>query len=174
MQLLVENIALTLFRMVGQTTRDPVLRGLMPLFERDEARHVGLGVLYLPKVLPRLSRRNLRRLHRYQARTMLMVLAQGFRLHDDFARLGIDHRELNELSFRHQAEVFREIREHHGGTLPASVRSGLMQFSRKILNAEMDFLYPADEAAIGPWRARARRGLRHALDGVERALRAAA
>ena len=28
----------------------------MPYFERDEARHVGLGVLYLPKLLAQLSR----------------------------------------------------------------------------------------------------------------------
>ena len=30
---------------------EPVLSDLMPYFERDEARHVGLGVLYLPKLL---------------------------------------------------------------------------------------------------------------------------
>src|SRR5207253_7962973 len=46
MQLLVENIALVLFKQIGDAHIEPVLTELLPYYEKDEARHVGLGVLY--------------------------------------------------------------------------------------------------------------------------------
>src|SRR5439155_443745 len=51
MQLLVENVAVNLFRIVAAAEVEPVLTQLLPYFERDEARHVGLGVMYLPELL---------------------------------------------------------------------------------------------------------------------------
>ena len=47
----------SLFRSVAQAGVEPVISELMPYFERDEARHVGLGVLYLPKLLAKLGQR---------------------------------------------------------------------------------------------------------------------
>src|SRR5207245_3419008 len=55
MQLIVENVALGLFRAVARSRAEPVLSELMPYYERDEARHVGLGILYLPEMLARVS-----------------------------------------------------------------------------------------------------------------------
>ena len=55
MQLIVESVAVTLFRSVAKAGVEPVLSELMPYFERDEARHVGLGVLYLPTLLAALG-----------------------------------------------------------------------------------------------------------------------
>jgi len=43
MQLIVESVAVTLFRSVANAGVEPVLSELMPYFERDEARHVGLA-----------------------------------------------------------------------------------------------------------------------------------
>jgi hypothetical protein len=48
MQLLVESTAVVMFRKIAEAKLEPVLTDLLYYFERDEARHVGLGVLTLP------------------------------------------------------------------------------------------------------------------------------
>ncbi|MCA9688036.1 MAG: ferritin-like domain-containing protein [Nannocystaceae bacterium] len=48
MQLTIESIALSLFKALRDCGVDPVLAELMPYYERDEARHVGLGHQLLP------------------------------------------------------------------------------------------------------------------------------
>jgi len=58
MQLLVESTAVVLFKMIADSNIEPVLTELLYYFERDEARHVGLGVLTLPDVLSGLSDRD--------------------------------------------------------------------------------------------------------------------
>src|SRR5262249_34108141 len=45
MQLLVESTAVAMFRAIADANIEPVLTELLYYFERDEARHVGLGVL---------------------------------------------------------------------------------------------------------------------------------
>src|SRR5437899_2742758 len=57
MQLLVESTAVVIFKSVADAKLEPVLTDLLYYFERDEARHVGLGVLALPDVLAGLSDR---------------------------------------------------------------------------------------------------------------------
>ena len=55
MQLLVENLALAIFKQVAASGIEPVLSELLEYVERDESRHVALGVLYLPKLLAKAS-----------------------------------------------------------------------------------------------------------------------
>ena len=55
MQLMVEPVALTLFHIVKRLEIEPVLTHLLPYYERDEARHVALGVQYLPALLSKMS-----------------------------------------------------------------------------------------------------------------------
>src|SRR5512134_3033685 len=57
MQLMVENTAVVMFKMIADANIEPVLSELLYYFERDEARHVGLGVLTLPDVLAGLNDR---------------------------------------------------------------------------------------------------------------------
>lgn len=61
MQILAEGAAVVIFRFLGDAKVEPVLGELLPLIEKDEARHVGLGVLYLPDRLKELSHRQLMR-----------------------------------------------------------------------------------------------------------------
>ena len=56
MQLMVEPMAITLFQLVREYQLEPVLCDLLELYERDEARHVALGVLHLPKLLEGMTR----------------------------------------------------------------------------------------------------------------------
>lgn len=55
MQLLIENIALTIFHAIEKRNLDPVLNGILGYIAKDEARHVGLGMQYLPQQLRDLS-----------------------------------------------------------------------------------------------------------------------
>jgi hypothetical protein len=62
MQILAEGAAVVIFRFLHESKIEPVLSELLPYIERDEARHVGLGVLYLPQRLKQLPVRKLKRI----------------------------------------------------------------------------------------------------------------
>ncbi len=62
MQILAEGTAQAIFRFLADAKIEPVLTDLLPYIERDEARHVGLGVLHLPERLAKLSPKKCRAL----------------------------------------------------------------------------------------------------------------
>ncbi len=55
MQVVTEGLALYMFRDMRNATREPLLRNLLTLVSRDEARHTGYGIKYLSHVIPTLS-----------------------------------------------------------------------------------------------------------------------
>lgn len=55
MQLMLETLALTIFQLVREAKVEPVITELLRFYERDEARHVGLGVQHLPALMKRAS-----------------------------------------------------------------------------------------------------------------------
>jgi hypothetical protein len=109
MQLLVETNAVALFRMVGRAKIEPVLSGLMPYYERDEARHVGLGVLYLPKLLEKISRVEALRLGFYQFKILQLLVWATHYIKPDFDRLGLDVNETSHYFMRYQVDLFSQI-----------------------------------------------------------------
>lgn len=118
MQLIVESIAVTLFRSVAQANVEPVLSELMPYFERDEARHVGLGVLYLPKLLARLNRFEAARLKLVQLKIATLI---GWGTHlkkPFFETLGIDNNDGFRRGMRLQRDVFKGMRSEDGEEPP--------------------------------------------------------
>src|SRR5262249_29795202 len=56
MQLLAGPLALAIFKRMKELRLEPVLADLLEYVERDESRHVALGVMYLPKLLARTTR----------------------------------------------------------------------------------------------------------------------
>ena len=56
MQMMIEPMALTLFQLLRKHEIEPILCDLLTLYQRDEARHVALGVLHLPKLLTDMGR----------------------------------------------------------------------------------------------------------------------
>ena len=64
MQLLAEGAATAIFRTLLNARVEPVLCELLPLIEKDESRHVGLGVMHLPERLARMSLRQLKKVQR--------------------------------------------------------------------------------------------------------------
>ena len=55
MQMVVEGLALHVFRDMRNATQEPLLKELLTYVSRDEARHVGYGVKYLSAVVDSLS-----------------------------------------------------------------------------------------------------------------------
>ncbi len=56
MQVVTEGLALYSFRDMRNRTSEPLLKQLLTLVARDEARHTGYGIKYLNAVVPTLSR----------------------------------------------------------------------------------------------------------------------
>jgi hypothetical protein len=94
MQILVEGVAQSVFRFVGDSKIEPVLSEILPYIERDEARHVGLGILHLPPRLAALSASQRRRLaNRVTAIGDCIGLAQ-VNMIEQWRAVGLEPREL--------------------------------------------------------------------------------
>jgi len=94
MQILAEGTAMVIFRFLGEAKIEPVLGDLLPYIERDEARHVGLGVLYLPGLLATLSRRQLERVRQTTYGVGDLFGATQLRYAKHYRALGAEPRDL--------------------------------------------------------------------------------
>lgn len=143
MQLLVESTAVVMFRMIADAKLEPVLSELLYYFERDEARHVGLGVLTLPDVLSGLTEREALRLWWFQTRMNLEMTMGGITLRHAFDELGIDQAEMNLQGFKYHSEIHRRMRTDKPGTgADAASVKGLFRISRKGQDAFQQFFFP--------------------------------
>jgi hypothetical protein len=135
MQLLAETIAIDLFRTVAERRIEPVLSDLLPYFERDESRHVGLGVLYLPERLRRLSLPGVVRLYAFQARILALTSMTQALLAPDFEALGIDNNQVARRGLKLQKEAVAQMNETRG-VLTLSPPAEWITFQA------LDFLFP--------------------------------
>lgn len=55
LQLVAETFAVALFRMLAETSRDPLLRQICRYVLQDESRHMGFGMLSLPDVVGQMT-----------------------------------------------------------------------------------------------------------------------
>jgi len=94
MQILAEGAAVVIFRFLLENDVEPVLSELLPFFERDESRHVGLGVLYLPQRLEKLSVRELKRIRNTTYGIGDLLGAAQLRNARHFHTLGLEPRDL--------------------------------------------------------------------------------
>jgi len=153
MQLLVENLALAIFKQVAASGIEPVLTDLLAYIERDESRHVALGVLYLPKLLAQASAAEHARNWMFNMELFLLTVGGGQLLDPHFQALGIDHRQLGATAQRLHEQVLREMGEESGLGPGKRVR-GAYGLSRRQQRWMLDFLHPA--GAMSPRHARAR------------------
>jgi len=153
MQLMVENTAVVMFKMIAEAKIEPVLSELMYYFERDEARHVGLGVLTLPDVLAGLSDREALALWWFQTRMQLEMIAGGMMMAPAFDTLGVDQAGMNKLAFRYHAEVLKRMRaKEPGAGADAKSIKGLFRMSRKNQDAFQDLMFPAKDKPRTGWQ----------------------
>lgn len=120
MQLMIEPIALTLFAMARRAQVEPVLCELLPYYERDEARHVTLGVQYLPTLLKDMGWIEAFDYWAFQARMFALETASLRELRDDFMELGFPPREAFRLGQGKQLTAVQLLSDELGvqGQIP--------------------------------------------------------
>jgi len=139
MQLLFETNAVVMFKRIADSGVCPVLAELLPYFERDESRHVGLGVLYLPRLIARMSRAEAAGVVLFQARAIAMLIGGGVVLKSPFEVLGLDPRLMSMRVVAMQDDIVRQMVAAHGRGV---VRGILNPSSGPIGPAIIDFVHP--------------------------------
>lgn len=140
MQLMIETIALAIFQEVREKNLEPVLSELMGYYERDEARHVGLGMQHLPQLMRRMSPAAIWKLFLFQAKLIGYALWENKILEPDLRKLGIDPREIIERTKAKQAVAMR--------TALAAIGVDVNNEKNPIfqtLSAIVEFVFPTDE-----------------------------
>ncbi len=168
MQLLFETNAVVIFRRLAETRICPILAELLPYFERDESRHVGLGVLYLPRLIERMTRSEARSTASFQGRCLAMLIAGGFVLRPHFERLGLDQRLMATRVTEMQDDVMRQMVAAHGRGIARAVLNPRGSFIGPRI---LDFIHPPEGLDARPALHRAvYRGLSRAVSVMDRAL----
>ncbi|MSP24073.1 MAG: ferritin-like domain-containing protein [Myxococcales bacterium] len=139
MQLMIETLALTVFQTVRETEVEPVLCELMRYYERDEARHVGLGMQYLPSLIQRMSKREVHQLITFQVRLLAWALWELKVLAPDFAILGIDPREVIDRGRKKQLAALYEAFNALGWAWQAD-----RNYPAAVLKSIVEFTFPTD------------------------------
>lgn len=119
MQLMVEPVAMSMFQLVREMEVEPVLSELVVLYERDEARHVSLGVQYLPELIADMSLRERIDLHAWQLRLFMNELDGVRQMEEDFQALGLSPREVVRLGQLKQYHACRLLEEQAPGSFPS-------------------------------------------------------
>jgi hypothetical protein len=109
MQILAEGLAVVIFRFLTDAKVEPVLAEILPYFERDEARHVGLGTMVLPKRLEALSRRQLLRIRSTTYGIGDLLGAAQLRRLEHYRLLGAEPRDLMRAGDKMLFELSRKI-----------------------------------------------------------------
>jgi rubrerythrin len=174
MQLMVESNALAIFRGLVDSRIDPVLAELLPYYEKDEARHVGLGVMYLPRLLSRLTPVETAGVMAFQVRSIAMLMSAGINMHDHFRNLGIDPRKMAEYTIKLQDEVTRDMLADAptgSGRRRRDAVRGLLNPAQGYGPKILDFIHPRGGIATVPtWHRRALRAWKRAAAAADRAL----
>jgi hypothetical protein len=134
LQLVAETFAVALFKMMGESARDPVLGELCRRVLLDESRHMGFGMLALPKVIREASETERRELEDYTCFALEKTLT-GFFPAEAYEDMGFGAAEMQEVR-RYRRETaasndyapFRKYfrRDMHGSMVANLARLGLL------------------------------------------------
>lgn len=139
MQLMVEPLALTLFKLIRELNIEPVLSDLLLMYEKDEARHVALGTLYLPVVMEKMSVPAKTDLLVWQFREYMRQFDMLKSLADDFRQLDIDPKDVFALARKKQVKAIELLAEEMGKQYP------LMETMLRIIDFRSEINFPEEE-----------------------------
>ena len=137
MQMMIEPLALTLFQTVRAKQIEPVLCELLVYYERDEARHVALGVLHLPKMLEGLGPLDALDLWGWQMREYSAQFGLLHELREAFEVLGVHPRDILALGREKQLLAGKLLVEELGYDLP------VVELFRKMVDFRAELEFPA-------------------------------
>jgi hypothetical protein len=158
MQLLLEPMALTIFHIVRHLGVEPVLSELLEYYERDEARHVGLGVQELPELLRAMRPDERARLLLFQLRILTHVL-MSLKANDPALRaLGVSAREVLDLGTAKQDHAARLLFTELG--IEPTLGGEIL---RRTLGAACAVAFPNGDEGFSTRMKRAVEILRHGL-----------
>lgn len=109
MQLVVEALAVAIFGAVRRTDCEPVLCELLRYYEKDEARHIGLGIQYLPERLRGASSRQLAGVALYNVRLVFLGLRSLVVIEPHLNTLGISAREMHRIAKDQHLKAYDEM-----------------------------------------------------------------
>jgi hypothetical protein len=114
LQLMVEPVAITIFRFLKKSDIDPILTRILPLFEQDEARHIALGVKYLPTLIKKMSFLEKIFFVIWQIRIILYEIKGLKCIEGDLEALGISPKEVFEFAENKQIMCLKELSSEFG------------------------------------------------------------
>jgi hypothetical protein len=139
MQLMVEPIALTLFQLVREKGVEPVLCDLLEYYERDEARHVALGVHHLPQLIRQMGPLELADFYAWQIKMFMIQLDGVKELEQDFRALGFTPEEAIRLGEIKQLTAARMVVEQLPPGLPVE------ELITRVVEFRMALDFPAED-----------------------------
>ncbi len=134
LQLVAETFAVSLFRMMGESARDPVLAELCKRVLSDESRHMGFGMLSLPDVIAQASAEERREMEDYTLFALEKTLT-GFFPIEAYQELGLTAAEIDEVKSYRRATAakndYAPFRKHfkrdmHGSMVTNLAKLGLL------------------------------------------------
>lgn len=161
MQLQVETTALTLFQHAREARICPVLSDLLPYFEKDEARHVGLGTQCLPSMMRGMTRLQAARLSAFALRVTYLLIAANRAMTEPLLDLGLDPRRLLLLAKSKQTIVWEELWQ----AAPKKDGPDVGHWISRAMEGVASALWPAPEES--DLRGRAAAFVRGVREGVE-------
>jgi hypothetical protein len=134
LQLVAETFAVALFKMMGESARDPVLGDVCRRILQDESRHMGFGMLALPEVVHEASPQERRELEDYTCFALEQTLTGFFPL-EAYQDMGLGPAEIAEVqryrretAARNDYAPFRKYfrRDMHSSMVANLARIGLL------------------------------------------------
>lgn len=111
MQLTIETIALTIFQHVREMRVEPVITELLPYYERDEARHVGLGAQLVPELVAKMSIPEHVSLGLFQLDLLASSIFSLKAMAPDLLAIGVDPRDILAIGYRKQLEIHEVMKQ---------------------------------------------------------------
>jgi len=96
LQLVAETFAVGLFRMLAETSQDPLLKNISKRILLDESRHMGFSVIGLPDMIASLSPSDMHELEDFTAEACRLVLRGQFP-REAFEKVGFNASEIEEI-----------------------------------------------------------------------------
>lgn len=161
MQLQIESTALTVFHVLRESNVCPVLTELLTYYEKDEARHVGLGVQLLPALMARMSPRQHIAFAAFSFKVGWNSIVALKESEDDLRMLGIDPRRVAVLGKSKQMLVFEELWK-----LVPGGRNSISEQISNVIETVAEVFWP-DPKADPSLRGRAQRIIQTLRDGYQ-------